>query len=507
MGENKTESGGVVELDLKRIADKLFHRLWLIILLSVLGAVIAFAFTYFFITPMYESSAMFYVNNNDLSVGDTSLSISTGDITASKSLVDSYIVILNTRTTLNDVIDYSGVSLSYAELRNMISAASVNSTEIFEIVVTSSDPYEAERLANAIAYVLPKRISSIVEGTSAKIVDTAIVAASPSSPSFSKNTILGFVISMLLCIAVMVLRILFDTTIRSEEMLSQITKHPILASVPNMLASSKGKYYTYDKQKRKIGVAMSHITGLLLGEQISFVAAESYKLLRTKLSFSFADESSSHVIGLSSAMPGEGKSLTAVNLAYSLSQLNKKVVLIDCDMRRPTLAEKLRLRKTPGLSSCLTGQEELQSLLQKCNIPEAREAFDVISAGQNPPNPIELLSSERMQKTLLQLRSFYDYIILDLPPVGEVSDALAVANRVDGMLLIVRQDYCNRHAILNTIEQFEFIDSKILGIVYNCASESNGRYGYKKKYYKRYGERYYGKYANRYNTHSSDVKK
>lgn len=490
MGEKTPDSGGVFEIDLKRIAERLLHRIWLIVLMSVLGAIAAFAFTYYFITPQYQSSAMFYVNNSKLSLGDTTIGISAGDISASRGLVESHIVILKARTTLNDIIDCSGVERTLSELRGMISAAPVNSTEIFEVVVTGPDPYEAERIARAIADVLPKRIETIVEGSSAKVVDTAIVPAGPSSPSYTKNVIVGFMLFMLGTIAVIVLQILFDTTIRTEESVAQLTSYPVLASVPNMLSTGKGKYYSYDSRAAKENTSGKRA---LLGEDVSFMASEAYKLLRTKLQFSFTDDEGCRVIGLSSAMAGEGKSLTSVNLAYSLAQLNKRVILIDCDMRRPTLAEKMKLRKTPGLSNWLTGQENISELLQRCTLKEAKGAFDVITAGQTPPNPVELLSSEKMTKTLTLLRKSYDYILLDLPPVGEVSDALAVANQVDGMLLVVRQDYCNRNALLATVNQFEFIESKILGVVYNCASESGNGYGYKGRY-KKYGYRYYRKY-------------
>ena len=494
MGEKTKKSNGVFELDLKRIADRLLHRMWLIVLVSVISAIVAFLITHFLITPLYQSSAMFYVNNSELSIGDTTLGISAGDINASKSLVDSYIVILKARTTLADIIDYTGLSMTTSQLRSMISAAPVNSTEIFEIVVTSPDAYEAERIASAIVHLLPNRISDIIQGSSARVVDTAIVASRPSSPSYTKNVILGFVIAMLFCIIVIVLRLLFDTLIRTEDMVTQVTRYPVLAAVPNMVSQSKGgksKYYTYEKKDNDKASSNNKRKEALLGEEVSFVASEAYKLLRTKLQFSFTDEGGARVLGLSSAMAGEGKSLTAVNLSYSLSQLNKKVILIDCDMRRPTLAEKMKLRKNPGLSNWLTGQENIAELLQKCVLNDSKGSFDVITAGQTPPNPVELLSSDKMAKTLQLLRKSYDYIILDLPPVGEVSDALAVANQVDGMLLVVRQDYCNRNALMATVGQFEFIESKILGVVYNFASESGGTYSYK-KYYRRYGYRYRG---------------
>jgi capsular exopolysaccharide synthesis family protein len=183
-------------------------------------------------------------------------------------------------------------------------------------------------------------------------------------------------------------------------------------------------------------------------------------------------------------------------LAFVLSQLNKRVLLIDCDMRRPTLAEKLGINKMPGLANYLTVQSGLEELIQNCGMKDHEEAFHVITAGQNPPNPIELLSSERMHNALHVLRHVYDYVILDLPPVCEVSDAMAVANETDGMLLVVRQNYCNRIALNEFIRQFEFIGAKVLGVVFNCANEQ--RTGYGKGYYKRYYKSYHRQYGKAY---------
>lgn len=513
MDEKDIQKNDEVEIDLGRVFNAVMNKAWLVAVVSVLCAVIAFLGTFFFITPQYQASAMFYVNNNAFSVGDASLSISSGDLVTSRGLVESYLVILNTRETLNDVIDYAGVDRSYSEVKGMLSAAAVNETEIFQVSVTSPDPQEAERIANAIAYILPKRIATIIDGTSAKVVDAAIVPSSPSSPSYTKNTMVGFLLGFVLMVGIIALREIFDITIRTEEDVSQVCKHPILAAVPDMAAPSKGSYYYYGsgndskrKRKKKTGIyaAGKQTAGgpILIGKGISFAASEAYKLLRTKLQFSFADDNNCRVIGLSSALSGEGKSLTAVNLAYTLSQLDKKVMLIDCDMRRPTLAEKLKIQKKPGLSSYLTGQSHLEELIQKYGT-EGENTFDVIAAGQNPPNPVELLSSARMTKVLNRLREIYDYVILDLPPVGEVSDAMAVANETDGMLLVVRQNYCDRIVLSEAARQFAFIHSKILGIVFNCTSEHGGNYG--KGYYKSYYKRYYRRYYHRYEDNQRSV--
>lgn len=354
------------------------------------------------------------------------------------------------------------------------------------MTVTSTDPIEAKKIADAIAYILPYRIDDIIEGTSAKVVESPVVPSTPSSPNYAKNSAIGFVLGLLLTVAVITAREILDITIRCEADIAQSVDLPILAAVPDMNAPCKGSAcYGYIDSN----YALRQKT--FIGEGISFYAAEAYKLLRTKLQFSFADAGGCRVIGISSAMSGEGKSLTAANLAYSLSELGKRVVLVDCDMRRPALAEKLCLQKTPGFSSYLSGQSDLMDLTQCCGMGSGEKSFHVIPAGENPPNPIELLSSQRMTEATQTLRNQYDYVILDFPPVGEVSDALAVAQQVDGMLLVVRQNFCNRVALHDMIGQFDFVNMKLLGVVFNGVAESESLYG------RNYYGGYYTKRTNR----------
>ena len=481
-----------IEIDLSRLFGALVKRAWLIGIVAVLCAVLTLVGTVLFVAPKYESSTMFYVNNSSLSLGDMDVSISTGDISASKSLVKTYIVILTARETLNDVIDYAGVDRTYSEVKRMIQAEAVDSTEVFRVTVTSEDPVEAEQIADAIAYILPKRISKIIQGTTATVVDSAILPLGASSPNYTKNTLIGFAVGLVAIVAVLVVLELLDNAIRQEEDIAQVSNHPILAAVPDMASNGKGSGYGNKKGKAE-DIAKQNVT--LFGGEIPFSALESYKLLRTKLQFSFTGEDGCRVIGITSAVSGEGKSLTSINLAYSLSELGKRVILIDGDMRRPTLAKKLPIQKEPGLSSCLTGQRELNNLLQNCGIPGNEKAFRVIAAGQNPPNPVELLSSNRMDVVLETLRKHYDYIIIDLPPVTEVSDVLAIANKLDGVLLVVRQNICNRVVLNATIRQLAFVNAKVLGVVFNGINDEPG--GYLKKYYSRYYQRNYGTYYGR----------
>ena len=488
--DEKNFNNDEIEIDLSRLLGALLKRAWLIGIVAVLCAVLTLVGTVLFVAPKYDSSTMFYVNNSSLSLEDMDFSISTGDISASKSLVKTYIVILNSRETLNDVIDYAGVNRTYSEVKRMIQAEAVDSTEVFQVTVTSDDPVEAEQIADAIAYILPKRISKIIQGTTAVVVDSAILPKGSSAPNYTQNTLVGFLVGFVGIVAVLAILELMDNTIRQEDDITQISSHPILAAVPDITAPSKSSAYGRKTGKTE-EVAKPDVP--LIGGEIPFTALESYKLLRTKLQFSLAEGEGCRVIGVTSALSGEGKSLTAINLAYSLSELGKRVILIDADMRRPTLAKKLSIKSEPGLSSCLTGQRDLNNLLQNCGIAGNEKAFRVIAAGQNPPNPVELLSSNRMDVMLETLRKHYDYIILDMPPVTEVSDVLAVANKLDGVLLVVRHNMCNRTVLNSTVRQLAFVNAKVLGVVYNGVNEEAD--GYFKKYYKRYYQRNYSKRA------------
>ena len=233
------------EIDLSKLGKALWHKFWLILLIAFVLGGAAFAYSAFFVTPMYESEATMYVNNNDISIGSTSVSISSGELTARQKLVDTYIVILKSRTTLNKVKADVGLDYSYDKLRKMISAAPVNNTEIFSIKVKSADPEEAMKIANSVAVILKDNISQIVDGSSARIVDYAIVNSAKVSPSITKNCIIGFVIGAIVGCIIIVIRTLTDTIIRDEEYLTETYNLPVLAAIPDLLhIQEKSKQYS-----------------------------------------------------------------------------------------------------------------------------------------------------------------------------------------------------------------------------------------------------------------------
>lgn len=235
-----------VEIDLLALARALWRRAWAVILAMLIGGAAMFSYASFLITPLYQAKALMYVNNSSLSVGNTKLSISQAELSAAQSLVDTYIVILNSRTTLNDVIKKAEVPYTYEQLSSMISAQAVNATEVFEVVVTDANPQEAEKIANAIADILPNKIAAIVEGSSARIVDYAIVPSQKSSPNITKLTAMGLLAGFVLSAAVIIVLELMDETIHDEDYLAQNFDLPVLAAIPDMLNGGKDKgYYKY----------------------------------------------------------------------------------------------------------------------------------------------------------------------------------------------------------------------------------------------------------------------
>lgn len=217
MYDSAAQRNDVIELDLRRLLSALGRKSWLIILVAVLTAAAVFLGTWLLVTPKYQSSVMFYVNNNSMSFGEGASGLTLSDISASQSLVSTYIVILNTWETLTDVINHSGVSRSYEELCKMVSAEAVADTQVFRVVVTSPDAKEAWDIACAITRVLPQRISGIIEGTSAQMVDSARVATKPCSPNYVKNTLIGFMLGLALTAGLILLREIFAVDTRTED--------------------------------------------------------------------------------------------------------------------------------------------------------------------------------------------------------------------------------------------------------------------------------------------------
>lgn len=220
-------------------------------------------------------------------------------------------------------------------------------------------------------------------------------------------------------------------------------------------------------------------------------AAEAYRTLRTNLQFSMLDKDS-NIIAVTSCAPGEGKSTIVANLAVSLAQSGKKVLLVDCDLRKPTIHKKFGISNASGLTSLLLKESTLEEAIYKVDIPN----LGLIPSGPVPPNPSEILGSKKMGKILEDLKNYFDVILLDSPPVLVVSDLHVLASTLDGILLVATYGVTEKNAILRAKESIIKVGGKVLGVVENKIPQDAKGYGYSG-----YG---YGKYQGYYSSDTEE---
>ena len=245
---NRT-SNDEIEIDLLQFFRAYWKNAVYILLAAILFGAAAFGATGAFITPKYEAFAKFYVNNSSFSVGGASFSISSGELSAAQTLVNTYVEILKSRPTLEKVIERSSVTYTVEELERMITTEDIKSTGIFKVTVESTNPLEAELLANTITKILPDRISEIVDGSSVRIVQSAIVPAKRCSPNLLKNTAIGAFLGILLVTGIITVKVITspgeeEFIISSDDLAALCPDLPVLTVVPNMRKSGKKGYYS-----------------------------------------------------------------------------------------------------------------------------------------------------------------------------------------------------------------------------------------------------------------------
>lgn len=215
----------------------------------------------------------------------------------------------------------------------------------------------------------------------------------------------------------------------------------------------------------------------ILSENSSFLVQEAYKTLRTNVRFYLGGKDCKRLC-ITSGIAGEGKSITLINLAISLAETGNKVLLIDGDLRRPAMARLLVEKAAPGLSGVLAGMDDLEEAIRKELYPN----LDILFSGDVPPNPSELLDSEKMQSLIEDLSQKYDYILVDTPPVNVVSDACVVANLLDGVLLLVRKGRSRKGDVKRSVNSLCLTGAKILGFVLNGVPVESKSYSYNYEY-------------------------
>jgi capsular exopolysaccharide synthesis family protein len=333
---------------------------------------------------------------------------------------------------------------------------------------------ERQRTANEKIYMMllekaeEAKISEASEIGTVSLLDRALVPTREIRRKKIVNLMLGFIMGLVISIGVAFVIEYFDTSIKSIEDVEKSLKIPLLASIPSMRSNgTKGDISELQSKLITHHMPRSHIS-------------ESYRSMRTNLQFASVDGEIKTVV-VTSAAPREGKTLTASNLAIAQAQAGRKTLLIDTDLRRPMIHKLFNMKRENGLSKVLTGEIKLDDAVKKTDI----QNLFVITSGPIPPNPSELLASEKMKSVMKELKKGFDKIVMDSPPLIAVTDPVVIGKEVDGMVFVVRSGRTTREIAEKSKENAEYAKINLLGCVLNDVDVRHiyGSYNYYYYYY------------------------
>jgi len=308
-----------------------------------------------------------------------------------------------------------------------------------------------------------------------RVIDPAEVPKGPVKPKKMQNILLAIIVGLSMGVGLAFFLEYLDNTIKLPEEINSILKIPYLGPVPAIAATEAEGVEKGEDRKPADDLIALHSP--------KSTASESYRGIRTSILFSAAD-TSPQVIMVCSAGPREGKTITCANVAITMAQAGGKVVVLDCDMRRPKLHKLFNIERDRGMSNILVRNCSLDEAIIHTNVPH----LDIIPSGPVPPNPSELLQSQHMKGLIEELRSRYERIIIDSPPITAVTDAAILASFVDGVVMVIRANETHREIVKNGIGQLKAVNAHILGAVLNGVDMGRDSYYYYQYYYYYYGE-------------------
>ncbi len=424
---------------------RIMRRNWILISALTMAGLLGGGAVSVLIQPTYTANTQLFVA---IQGSGTVSELQQGN-TFGQARVQSYVRTVTTPVVLQPAIDDLGLSETADELARRVHASTDLNTVIINISVSDKSPVQAAATAQAVASSLVKAIDTLEKprtgGTSPvslSIITPAAAPASPSAPNTRLNLLLGLFVGLALGLGLAVVRSVFDSAVRGEADVRNITNAPLLGGIA----------FDPDASDKP----------LLTQAAPQSPRAESFRQLRTNLQFANVSGQAKTVL-LTSSLPGEGKSTTATNLAIALAQAGQTVCLIDADLRRPMVNEYLGLERNAGLTTALVGTADVNDLLQ----PWGEDSLYVLTSGEIPPNPSELLGSEEMKHLIIRLEQAFDTVIIDAPPLLPVTDAAVLSQHVGGVVLVVGAQTIKQADLEKALKALEMVRATLLGVVVN----------------------------------------
>lgn len=468
------EGGEKMEnFDINRFSKVFWNSKLYIIFILLLSLAIGYFYSYYYVTPMYQSFATVVLVQNENLEQDSS-TITQTDINLNKNLLSTYTNIAKSDTVLVQVIKDLSLNMAPTELKKLVTVQAVNNTQVFKIGVVNEDNKMAALITNHLLEVFSEEVKSLYNMNNIYIMDSAEVVNTPYNIHHIKDiaifVILGFILS---CVLVLIIYI-FDTTIKYEKDIENYANLNVLSTIP--IYNSK-----FGKNK----------TELIVNEEPKSPISECFKTFRTNVMFSITNKKFKTIL-VTSGFMGEGKSFISSNLAITFANSGKKVILIDTDMRKGRLHQIFDLPNEQGLSTCLS---KIGTYGSSLNINEfinesSISNLHVMTCGIVPPNPSELLSSSNMIMLLEALNRQYDIVICDGTPCMLVSDSIVLSKIVDTTIIVTANKVTKFDTLLKIKKSIEMVGGNICGAIINMMDVN--KKDYKNNYY--YGEEKKHKY-------------
>ncbi|MCU1698697.1 MAG: lipopolysaccharide biosynthesis [Mycobacterium sp.] len=438
----------------------LLRSRWVTICVSIAAAVLGATAITLLTTPLYEASTRLFVSTTS---GSSVSDIYQGNRFSQERVV-SYTELLMGETLAQHTIAKLGLDMSAKELQKNVEASAKPDTVLINVKVLDESPVRARDIADALSdefVIMVRELETPEDGVrpDARVMveQRASIPEKPVSPKTPRNLLIALALGMLLGIGVAFLRDRLDNTVKERQTLEAITGVGLVGSIPHDKARRKEPAISFDSDNSAI--------------------AEAFRKLRTNLQF-LAVDNPPRVIVVTSSVPSEGKSTTAINIALALAEGDHNVVLVDGDLRRPTLDKYLDLVGRVGFSTVLAGRASLDEVLQKTRFPK----LTVLTSGSIPPNPSELLGSLAAQKVLGELRARFDYVVVDSSPLLAVTDAAILAADADGVLLVARFGETKREQLAHAVGNLRDVGAPLLGAIF-AMTPARGNASYSYSYY------------------------